>query len=301
VHREGEEPLNYSKLLNRVLPKTIRVVAWAEVPGTFDARFSCVSRTYRYFFPTRGLDVCRMRTAASLLVGQHDFRNFCKLDVVNVSNFVRTIFVADIVVLSGTGAPLFAGSEAELQAVADGAIGYLEIRGNAFLYHQIRCTVAILLMVASGQEDTTIVTQLLDVAKVSAKPCFTMASELFLVLWDCEFDSAVVRWCVDKAATGAILSEWATVVDSLQLQSAMAASMSGSLCGMFGVEPFHGHTTTVIPQLGGAAAGHVPLMSRPREHSFDDKVAGLSEAKRHRREANVQLKQDRGSTKDRLV
>jgi len=32
-----------------------------------------------------------MREAALHLIGEHDFRNFCKMDVVNSTSFVRTI------------------------------------------------------------------------------------------------------------------------------------------------------------------------------------------------------------------
>ena len=37
-----------------------------------------------------------MKKACQLLKGTHDFRNFCKMDVVNVNNFVREIIDIDI-------------------------------------------------------------------------------------------------------------------------------------------------------------------------------------------------------------
>jgi tRNA U38,U39,U40 pseudouridine synthase TruA len=45
------------------------------------------SRTYRYFFARRGLDLSAMEAAATKMVGDRDFRNLCKLDAANVSNF----------------------------------------------------------------------------------------------------------------------------------------------------------------------------------------------------------------------
>ncbi len=33
--------------------------------------------------------VQNMQAAAGMLVGRHDFRNFCKIDVMNVDSFVR--------------------------------------------------------------------------------------------------------------------------------------------------------------------------------------------------------------------
>lgn len=55
--KEGEPSLEYCKVLNRLLPKDIRVVAWKVVPENFSARFDCKKRTYRYFFPRGDLDL----------------------------------------------------------------------------------------------------------------------------------------------------------------------------------------------------------------------------------------------------
>ena len=72
-------------MLNRVLPDDVRALAWAPVAEGFSARFSCASRTYRYWLARenahgRPRDVEAMRRAASKFVGDHDFRNFCKMD-----------------------------------------------------------------------------------------------------------------------------------------------------------------------------------------------------------------------------
>lgn len=83
--------MNYPNLINRVLPDDIFVLGWTPVQPGFSARFQTSSRTYRYHFLKRDLDLEKMREAGKLLVGQHDFRNFCKIDVTNVKNFVRTI------------------------------------------------------------------------------------------------------------------------------------------------------------------------------------------------------------------
>lgn len=44
-------------MLNRILPKDIRIVAWSPVKEDFSARFDCGSRTYKYWFPRGDLDV----------------------------------------------------------------------------------------------------------------------------------------------------------------------------------------------------------------------------------------------------
>ena len=52
---EGE--LEYPKLLNRVLPSEIRVLAWSPASTDYSARFDCVQRTYKYFFPRGNLNI----------------------------------------------------------------------------------------------------------------------------------------------------------------------------------------------------------------------------------------------------
>lgn len=52
---EGE--IDYVSVLNRALPPDIRILGWSPAPEGFSARFSCVSREYRYYFPAQGLDI----------------------------------------------------------------------------------------------------------------------------------------------------------------------------------------------------------------------------------------------------
>lgn len=49
--------LEYCKMLNCILPKEIRIVAWSPVKDDFSARFDCGARTYKYWFPRGDLDV----------------------------------------------------------------------------------------------------------------------------------------------------------------------------------------------------------------------------------------------------
>ena len=80
-----------------------------------------------------------MREAAGYLIGNHDFRNFCKMDVVNVTNFVREIFEANIM-------PFMNNNDNNDEQ----SIWMLEIKGIAFLWHMVRCIMAILLLVGEG-------------------------------------------------------------------------------------------------------------------------------------------------------
>lgn len=57
--KNPNEPLNeiqYCKILNSNLPNHIQVIAWAPCTSLdFSARFDCISRTYKYFFPKANL------------------------------------------------------------------------------------------------------------------------------------------------------------------------------------------------------------------------------------------------------
>lgn len=208
---DESKPLDYCEMINSRLPPTIRVVGWCFVPDSFDGRFSCRYRVYRYYFANGSLDLERMRQAARFLVGTHNFRNFCKLDVVNVDNFVREILSVEIV--SSVQAP--------------GLISYCEIRGNAFLYHQIRCTMTVLFLVGRGLEDPEVVKQLLE--RGDAKPIYPMADDSPLILWDCHFDADVVQWNVSEKAMRHITAEMSDISTALLIRGVAAADMMGQL------------------------------------------------------------------------
>lgn len=225
------DELPYIHMLNNVLPKDIRVLAWApNPPPDFDARFSCRERHYRYFFtqpaftPTPGprglldrskcregwLDIEAMREGARYFVGSHDFRNFCKLDTSKqITNFVRKISHADIELapdpLSYLRRPEFAqfqgyGLDQVLEIKShDPAVQVytFTLHGSAFLWHQVRHMVAILFLIGQGLESPSIVRELLDVEKNPRKPTYEMASDAPLVLWDCVFpgkDEGGLEW-----------------------------------------------------------------------------------------------------------
>ena len=110
-----ESELNYPLLLNRVLPAGVRVLGWAPVDDEFSARFvarspfvaarskqrltrkalpcrfDCQYRAYKYFFMGDGMDIEAMQKASKSLIGENDYRNFCTMDVANVTHFNRAI------------------------------------------------------------------------------------------------------------------------------------------------------------------------------------------------------------------
>ncbi|KAK9466718.1 pseudouridine synthase [Lipomyces arxii] len=178
--------LSYITMLNNLLPPDIRFYqASLHPPEGFNARFSCKSRHYKYFFVSRGknLDIAAMRQGAAFIIGTHDFRNFCKIDgSKQITNFVRTIYDANIEAINHGHRD---NSEEELYV--------FNLKGSAFLWHQVRCIMGVLLLVGQGLESPAVVNQLLDIEKYPCKPIYDMAYEIPLVLYDCEFGDDV-KW-----------------------------------------------------------------------------------------------------------
>lgn len=140
------------------------------------------------------LDTDAMRKAAKMFEGVHDFRNFCKVDPSKqITNFVRRIFESDIVEVDGVNtsvpyldSPQFRDAAAEA-GVAHPRVYYFHVRGSAFLWHQIRCMVAVLFLVGQGLEDPGVVAELLDPERHPRRPNYVLADDRPLVLWDCVF------------------------------------------------------------------------------------------------------------------
>jgi tRNA pseudouridine38/39 synthase len=70
------------------------------------------------------------------------------------------------------------------------------VDGSSFLWHQIRCIVAILFLVGQKKESPSIVDELLDIEKYTSKPQYTISSEHPLVLFDCQYED--VAWQYDR-------------------------------------------------------------------------------------------------------
>lgn len=104
--RHGDDAL--LRALNANLPRDVVVLAVAEAPPGFHARFSARKRTYRYrvhnavmwdpfrrdrvWHVSQPLDVAAMDEAARLLVGEHDFATFGRAPVGD--NTVRVVHSA---------------------------------------------------------------------------------------------------------------------------------------------------------------------------------------------------------------
>ena len=174
-----------------------------------------------------------MREAAARLVGEHDFRNLCKLDPAKqITSFRRKILRADI-----SPASVLANAD----AVSDRPhMCVLDLVGTAFLYNQVRHIMGILLLVGTGLEHPSVVTSLLNAEPespeppfregeappelVTCKPEYQIADPLPLVLWECAYDEKDVKWQTD--ADG---SENGYAVESNNLYSQLSAIHARSL------------------------------------------------------------------------
>jgi hypothetical protein len=66
---------------------------------------------------------------------------------------------------------------------------FVQITGQAFLWHQIRHILAVLFMIGRGLEEPSVVDELLDVDKNPGKPSYNMAPDLPLVLHACGYNN----------------------------------------------------------------------------------------------------------------
>jgi len=132
----GPPPEHAAEALNAVLPGDLAVVTAAEAPAGFDARFSARSRSYRYrvnlratpspfearrsWWLPRPPDEDRLRAAAALLGGEHDFRAFTPAETQH-EVFVRVVERAEW--------------------LRDGDTLAFEITADSFLRHMVRTLV----------------------------------------------------------------------------------------------------------------------------------------------------------------
>lgn len=128
------------------LPDDIGVQWVREVDDTFHARYSALSRAYRYVLLSdsrrpvlnrgrvawtwKALDTEPMQRAAAYLIGEYDFSSF-RAAACQARHAVRRIH--------------------HLTIEASGAFTYIDIEANAFLHHMVRNIAGSLMVVGSGE------------------------------------------------------------------------------------------------------------------------------------------------------
>lgn len=151
---DGETTVPAEKLahcFNRLLPPDVKIRASASAPEGFDCT-SAKRKTYRYTaycseselplssrYAARLIqkpDAAKMRAAARLLVGEHDFRAFRSSGFTSKTS-VRTIYEAEV------------GEQEE-----NGGVFYtITVTGNGFLYNMVRILAGELFAVGCGKQE----------------------------------------------------------------------------------------------------------------------------------------------------
>ncbi len=183
--------------VNAHLPETIAVRHAVRVDGDFHARFGATARRYRYLLhvsPVRSpllvgragwthhlLDLARMREAAAVFVGEHDFSAFRSAQC-QASTPVRTL--------------------ESLEVRRSGSIVCFEVTGNAFLHHMVRNLVGILVDIGMGRHPVSFAGEVLASRDRRLAPATFDAAGLYLegVRYDDRF--ALPSW------GGGEVSEW---------------------------------------------------------------------------------------------
>lgn len=145
------------KLANEYLPKDIVILEMKEASMRFHSRLNAQEKWYRYCINDSGIrdvfnqkyeyeiedkpDIDRMKAAAEVLCGTHDFLSFCSLKKSKKST-VRTIYKIDIYRKNGKL--------------------YLDYYGNGFLYNMVRILTGTLLEVGLGVKKPEDIQAILD-------------------------------------------------------------------------------------------------------------------------------------------
>lgn len=174
-------------------PDDISVRGLYRGDALFSARFDATSRGYRYRIATGetrpvlawdhawwyrgGLDVEAMQEGASYLVGEHDFKSFCKATSAEgkpTSRYLERVIVSRV-------------EEAGESLVA------IDVTGNAFLHNMVRTIAGTLVEVGRGHHDPSWIGEVLVArSRAAAGPCAPAKGLTFV--WVEYPDGLLVPW-----------------------------------------------------------------------------------------------------------
>lgn len=144
--------------INLQLPPDLWCSAYAVVPEAFHPRFDANFRTYRYYFSDAPPRNEEMEKASRHFLGIHDFSHFARVRDKNPQRNIHAIRIAE----------------------EDGFV-FLEVTAESFLWHQVRCMAAALLLVGNGESTAESIQRYLR-GEIE-KPLSPAPAE-GLVLWD---------------------------------------------------------------------------------------------------------------------
>ncbi len=149
---------NIQNALNGLLPGDITILKAVEVSLEFHSRFSTKAKTYRYlilnrrhpsallrnrtYFTSFELNISRMRRAAKLLLGRHNFKPFCASGS-SVENTIRTI------------------KKLTINNDRVSSIISIEISADGFLYNMVRSIVGTLIEISRGKNKPEFIEKIL--------------------------------------------------------------------------------------------------------------------------------------------
>jgi tRNA pseudouridine38/39 synthase len=196
-----KEGIDYIKILNNLLPKDIIITGQCEVDDSFDARFSCLYREYKYFFLRNNMDMEKIKQGTQKLIGLHNFKNFCKIDRsqpdYETKTYDRRIYEFRLEKFDNLLFPSDDNSIKFNNEIFE--VYYVVIKGSAFLWHQVRCMMAILFLIGKGLEDISIIDKLFEESGLTFN--YEIASELPLILTDCQFEGASFNNSMENIAS----------------------------------------------------------------------------------------------------
>jgi tRNA pseudouridine38-40 synthase len=189
AHAEGQvasvvlpEGLDSAYLLaevNRALPSDVSVLSVEPADDRFHARYRATAKTYRYrivdgpvpnpflahlaWRQQQPLDVQAMRNAARLFVGRHDFAGFTQSKTSKSTE--RTVHSIAI----------------ERTTFAGGPVTEVTVRGDGFLWKQVRAMVGSLVAIGLAEAGADVIRALLATGDRKLAPEVAPASGLTLV------------------------------------------------------------------------------------------------------------------------
>ena len=180
--------------VNTHLPNAISIL-WAQVVAEdFHARFSAVSRRYRYVIlnrPTRSallnqqvswvfqsLDRAAMQQASRCLEGTHDFSSYRAL-ACQAKTPLRTVH--------------------QIAVKQQGELLYIDIHADGFLHHMVRNIAGVLIAIGKGEQDVNWSQTVLERCDRTLGGVTAQASGLYLVKvqYDAKYGlDSTIRWPV---------------------------------------------------------------------------------------------------------
>jgi tRNA pseudouridine38/39 synthase len=290
-----QEELSYVDMINGLLPTHIRAIAWAPVRQDFSSRFSCQSRSYSYVFPLGDLCLESMQSASKYLIGTKDFRNLCSFDLKNgVTNHVRTIYSVSI-------------GPAMSKTFSDNQYSFYEliIVGKGFLYHQIRCIMTILFLVARKKEHPEVVRDMLDITRCPARPRYCPASPLPLGLFNCKYlPEDLKEWQYNLKTLSNVFKQlkklwWTYKTKTVMIERALfdieqkldLCEMNDGKEGSLSTESRMNWKDFGLEHDNMSDTKYTPLLERPCEDSLERKLE-IMESKAKKLKCDIQINSD---------